>query len=319
MRLKIPTAIRNLLKTTSFWKDNYFVLREFKYFRRIAILALVFTLLGATFEGFGVGFILTFLQSLTSPNAAPIQTGVSWFDIGILGVNASVTERLYRISGLILFTTLLRLSFTYWGRLYSHMCQYALAYQLRLRIFEQLQALSLSYFAKTRAGNLVNSITSEVNQVTLAFNVICLLITRGSTLIVYVVSILLLSWQLTILTLILMPVFLIVQVRVGRRRQRIARRTQESLSEMTAITEESLSVSGILLAKVFGRGHAETERQDVALGQSRGGGRPGGGSAGRHRLDVDQCPPSIASPPSPAWKRPRAPLPTKLKAWVTIG
>ncbi|HEY5788920.1 MAG TPA: ABC transporter ATP-binding protein, partial [Microlunatus sp.] len=68
------------------------------------------------------------------------------------------------------------------------------------------------------------------------------------------------SWQLTVLTLIVMPVFLVVQVRVGRRRQRIARRTQESLSEMTAITEESLSVSGILLAKVFGRGHAETER-----------------------------------------------------------
>ena len=203
MRIKIPTAIRNLLKTTSFWKDNYFVLREFKYFRRIAFLALVFTLLGAAFEGFGVGFILTFLQSLTSPNAAPIQTGVGWFDIGILGINTSATERLYRISALILLTTLLRLSFTYWGRLYSHMCQYALAYQLRLRIFEQLQALSLSYFAKTRAGNLVNSITTEVNQVTLAFNVISLFITRGSTLIAYVVSILLLSWQLTIVSVML--------------------------------------------------------------------------------------------------------------------
>ncbi len=203
MRIKITTAIRNLLKTTSFWKDNYFVLREFKYFRRIAFLALVFTLLGAAFEGFGVGFILTFLQSLTSPNAAPIQTGVDWFDIGILGVNASATERLYRISALILLTTLLRLSFTYWGRLYSHMCQYALAYQLRLRLFEQLQSLSLSYFAKTRAGNLVNSITTEVNQVTLAFNVVSLFITRGSTLIAYVVSILLLSWQLTIVSVML--------------------------------------------------------------------------------------------------------------------
>ena len=47
--------------------------------------------------------------------------------------------------------------------------------------------------------------------------------------------------------------FVLLQLRVGRRRQRLARRTQESLSEMTAITEEALSVSGILLAKVFNR------------------------------------------------------------------
>ena len=80
------------------------------------------------------------------------------------------------------------------------------------------------------------------------------------TVIAAFVAMLLLSWQLTLLTLILIPLFLVVQVRVGRRRQRIARRTQESLSEMTAITEDSLSVSGILLAKVFGRGHAEVER-----------------------------------------------------------
>ena len=70
----------------------------------------------------------------------------------------------------------------------------------------------------------------------------------------------LLSWQLTILTLILMPLFVVVQLRVGRRRQRLAGETQESLSEMTAITEEALSVSGILLAKVFNRVDAEVER-----------------------------------------------------------
>ncbi len=172
MHIKVPMPIRNLLKATSFWKNNYFILREFKYFRRIAVLAVLFTLLAAAFEGIGVGFILTFLQSLTSPNAAPIQTGVDWFDIWILGINASATERLYRVSTLILLTTLIRLSFTYFGGLYSHLAQSTLAYQLRLRVFEQLQALSLSYFAQTRAGSIVNTITTEINQVTLAFSVI---------------------------------------------------------------------------------------------------------------------------------------------------
>src|SRR5688572_10750366 len=66
-------------------------------------------------------------------------------------------------------------------------------------------------------------------------------------------------------------------------------------------------------------GCGETERQDVALCQSLPTSRLGGAPTGRHRSDLDQWPPSIASPPSPAWNRPRAPFPTKLKAWVTIG
>jgi subfamily B ATP-binding cassette protein MsbA len=203
MRLIIPKLIRSFLKTKSFWKNNYFILREFKHFRRVAVLALVFTILAAVFEGFGVGFILTFLQSLTNPNAAPIQTGVDWFDIWILGANASATERLYHISALILLTTLLRLGFRYLGQLYSHTCQSTLAYQLRLRIFKQLQALPLSYFAKTRPGNLVNSLTTEVSQITLAFSVVSLYITKGSTLLAYLITMFLLSWQLTIISFML--------------------------------------------------------------------------------------------------------------------
>jgi hypothetical protein len=70
---------------------------------------------------------------------------------------------------------------------------------------------------------------------------------------------------------ILMPLFVWLQLRVGRRRQRLARHTQESLSEMTAITEEALSVSGILLAKVFNR----SESGDRALPGRPTSGRPG--------------------------------------------
>jgi len=57
-----------------------------------------------------------------------------------------------------------------------------------------------------------------------------------------------------------LPTFVVIQVRVGTRRKRLQRRTQESLSEMTAITEESLGVSGVLLAKVFNRADAEVSR-----------------------------------------------------------
>ena len=203
MRIKIPIVIRKFLNATSFWRDNYFILREFKYFRGITILAITFTLLAAVFEGFGVGFILSFLQSFTNPNAAPIQTGVDWIDFWILGVNAPATERLYRISGLIFLTTLLRLGFTYLGSLYSFLAQTNLTYRLRVRIVEQLQALSLSYFSKTRSGNLINSLTGEIREVSKAFGIISTFLTKGSMLIVFVISMLLMSWQLTIILVML--------------------------------------------------------------------------------------------------------------------
>lgn len=203
MSIKRLSLLRDLFKTTKFWQENYIILREFKYFRRIAILALVFTLTAAAFEGFGVGFLLAFLQSLTDPQAEPIQTGIRWFDVWFLGINASHTERLYRVSALILFVTLLRTGFTYLGQVYSEIANHNLADRLRKRLFEQLQSLSLSYFAKTRSGELVNSLTSEIHQICYAFGITSFLITRASTLIAYVISMVVLSWQLTVISLLL--------------------------------------------------------------------------------------------------------------------
>ena len=132
---------------------------------------------------------------------------------------------------------------------------------LRSDLFAHLQRMELAFFTGTKTGTIQSRLANDVSGVrTVLTDTATTILQNSVTVIAAFVAMVVLSWQLTILTLILMPVFLVVQVRVGRRRQRIARRTQESLSEMTAITEESLSVSGILLAKVFGRGHAETER-----------------------------------------------------------
>ena len=202
MLIKTPRFIRKFVKTTHFWQDNALVLREFKHFKKIAILALVFTLLTAIFEGFGVGFLLTFLQSLTEPNAEPIKTGIEWFDIMILGVNTSSTERVYRISALILIVTLLRAIFTYLSRFYSGLSQGNLVYQIRWRVFEQLQAVRLSYFSKTRSGELVNTITTETEQLTRAVETFSLILVKSLTLLVYFISMFLLSWQLTLISLL---------------------------------------------------------------------------------------------------------------------
>jgi ATP-binding cassette subfamily B protein len=80
------------------------------------------------------------------------------------------------------------------------------------------------------------------------------------TVIAALVAMLLLNWQLTIVAVVLMPILVIAQRRVGQVRARIATKTQESLSDMTAITQETLSVSGILLSKSFNRQATEVGR-----------------------------------------------------------
>lgn len=262
MHLKLPIPIRNLLKTTKLWQENSFILREFKYFRRFAVLALVFTVVAAVFEGFGVGFILSFLQSLINPDAKPIRTGIEWVDVGILAVNAPVNERLYRISALILITVFLRAGFTYLGRLYTNIAQAHLGYQLRKRVFEQLQALSLSFFAKTRAAELVHTITSETLQIMQAFSVVAVLISKNCITLVYLVSILLLSWQLTIISVMLFGLLSVgVSTLLGRVREASFERTKAGKWYTIVVLE---FINGVRTVQAFAAQNFERKRFETA-------------------------------------------------------
>jgi ATP-binding cassette, subfamily B, bacterial MsbA len=203
MLFKIFSPIWMILKTTSFWQNNYLILREFKYFPKVAILALLFSLLAAAFEGIGLGLLLSFLQNLTSPQAEPIRTGVSWFDIWILGVNTSATSRLYRISALIWLSTCIRALFNYLTNIYTEFSQIKLTDRLRKQVFEQLLSVNLSYFSTSKSGELINTITSEIERFRQVFNGSAFLFTRSLAVIVYLSSIFLISWQLTLLSIML--------------------------------------------------------------------------------------------------------------------
>ena len=196
IRPQIPVPIRKLIKATRFWKDNFIILREFKHFRFIAITALTCTLLGAIFEGTTVGLIASFLQVLTTPDRPPIETGIEWFDTIFLATKASPEARIYRLSALILVAIWLRALLSYLGAYYSRLSQSNLCDRIRQRLFEQLQSLSLSYYSTSRSGVLINSLTTEINKLKQAVSVFFGLITTGSTLIAYLVSMFWLSWQL---------------------------------------------------------------------------------------------------------------------------
>ena len=134
---------------------------------------------------------------------------------------------------------------------------------MRIRLFSHLQAMELAFFTRTKTGVIQSRLQNDVGGVAgVLSNTISSVIGNTVTVIAAVVSMLVLSWQLTVVAIILLPILVIAQRRVGQVRARIATKTQESLSDMTAITQETLSVSGILLAKSFNQQRAETARYE---------------------------------------------------------
>ncbi len=132
---------------------------------------------------------------------------------------------------------------------------------LRGRLFEHLERMELAFFTSTKTGTIQSRLANDVGGVrSVLTTTAASILSNAVTVIASLVAMMLLSWQLTLISLALMPAFIVLQRRVGARRQELARQTQESLSDMTAITEEALSVSGVLLAKVFSRADAEVAR-----------------------------------------------------------
>lgn len=132
---------------------------------------------------------------------------------------------------------------------------------LRVRLFRHLQSMELGFFTRTKTGIIQSRLQNDVGGVaSVLTNTVSSVLGNTVTVIAAFVAMLILSWQLTLIAVVLMPFLVIAQRRVGQVRARVATKTQESLSDMTAITQETLSVSGILLSKSFNRQATETAR-----------------------------------------------------------
>ncbi len=133
--------------------------------------------------------------------------------------------------------------------------------ELREKLFSHLQSMELAFFTKTKTGTIQSRLQNDVGGVAnVLSNTVSNVLGNSVTVIAAFIAMLLLSWQLTLVAVVVMPLMVIAQKRIGKIRAKIAGETQESLSEMTAITQESLGVSGILLAKSFGREQIEVDR-----------------------------------------------------------
>jgi len=132
---------------------------------------------------------------------------------------------------------------------------------LRVTLFDKLQRMELAFFTRTKTGVIQSRLQNDVGGVAgVLTTFVSSIVGNTATVIASLVAMIVLDWRLTLLAIVLMPALVVAQRRVGLVRQRIAAKTQESLSEMTSITQETLSVSGILLSKVYNRRGFESDR-----------------------------------------------------------
>ena len=132
---------------------------------------------------------------------------------------------------------------------------------LRDRLFQHLENQPLSFFTGTRTGEIQSRVSNDVGGVqTVVTSTLSDVLSNSVIFISTLIAMLILSWQLTLVAMGMVPVFAVLTGFVGRRRRAVTAKAQESRAEMTAITQEALSVSGITLSKLFGRQDQETER-----------------------------------------------------------
>ncbi len=132
-------------------------------------------------------------------------------------------------------------------------------HDLRAAVYEQLQRMSLSFFTRTRTGEVQSRIANDIGgmQATVT-NTATSIVSNTTSVIASIAAMLALDWRLTVASLLLLPVFVSISRRVGRERRKITTQRQKQMAAMSAIVTESLSVSGILLGRTMGRADSLT-------------------------------------------------------------
>jgi len=232
---------KNIVRKSKFWQHNYIFLREFKYFWLIALLAITFSLLGAVFEGVAVGVINLFLQSITNPSVSASQAGSGWIDTYILGVQSSHIERLNRLGLLVIVAACLRSIFSYWAAVFALSTESSFGDRLHKSMFEQLISVNLSYYSSSKSGDLINSMTHEIESIQRSFSSASALGIAGATLTVYIISMFFISWQLSIVALILFGTLSLFISKFGIKVRELSFPTSQAYSNFASGTLEFIN------------------------------------------------------------------------------
>ena len=197
--------------------------------------------------------VLAAIAGVATPVLAGDIVNVISSDSGTAG---AVIRLASIIAALAVFDALMSLA----QRWYSARIGEGVIYDLRTQVYEHVQQMSIAFFTRAQTGALVSRLNSDVLGAQRAFtSVLSGVISNVVGLVLTVGVMLTLSWQITLMSLVLLPVFIFPARIVGRRLQKITRESYDLNASMNATMTERFNVAGALLVALFGRPEQEAE------------------------------------------------------------
>ncbi len=178
-------------------------------------------------------------------------------DDGVVPKNAElVTTLALIVGGLALIDAIMNVI----GRWFSARIGEGLIYDLRSEVFAHVQRQSIAFFTRTQTGSLITRINSDVMGAQQAFTAtLSGIVSNIISLLLVTITMLFLSWQITLFSLALLPLFLLPTKWVGRKIQALTRESFEVNAQMSSTMTERFNVSGALLVALYGKHSSEKE------------------------------------------------------------
>nr|WP_246211592.1 ABC transporter ATP-binding protein [Phytoactinopolyspora alkaliphila] len=208
-------------------------------------------------------FLVTTVASAASAAAVPLLLKLV-IDSGVVPQRRDIVVwGALAVAGLALLDAGLNLL----GRWMSARVGEGLIFDLRRQVFDHVQRQPVAFFTRTQTGSLVSRLNSDVVGAQQAFTgTLSQVVSNAVTLVLALGAMLILSWQITLVVLVLVPLFLLPAKLIGRRLADISRESMQLNAAMSQTMTERFNVAGALLVKIFGRYERETETfsQDAA-------------------------------------------------------
>ena len=223
----------------------------------LVLAALVATVLGTLFDGFTFALVIPFLRavfgqsSLLPPEGANLVEQVLHRVVGPLLPSDNVQVALRNVIVVILVAMVAKNLLVYFSRVSIAVVQERVVRDLRMRLYTHLQGMGLGYFQQTKGGQLLSRMLADAEAVKpIVGNEALNFIQSVATLVVYMVMLIALSWQLTVLSLVLAPLLIVGFRPLVRRLHRGYLRTLDDRGDLTAQMQET--VAGVRLVKAYG-------------------------------------------------------------------
>jgi ATP-binding cassette, subfamily B, bacterial len=182
-------------------------------------------------------------------------------DDGVIPKDFELVTSLAVLVGLI---AILDAVFSMIGRWFSARIGEGLIYDLRKQVFEHVQRQSIAFFTRTQTGALISRLNSDVIGAQQAFtSTLSGVVSNSLSLLLVIITMLTLSWQITLVSLVLLPVFLIPTKWIGRKLQGLTRQSFDINAQMSSNMTERFNVSGALLVSLYG--DSEKEKSEFAI------------------------------------------------------